>query len=101
LTNQLDKQVLQDHEKRITELETNFGIIQNTQLRMESTLLNESRLQKDLLHKLIDQKFVLDKTQLKQTFDLDKINILKKWEFWIAAIGSGGILFFIAEKLFS
>lgn len=97
----MDNSILKDHEKRISELEKNFGIIQNSQLRMESTLLNESRLQKDLLHKLIDQKFVLDKTQLKQTFDLDKINILKKWEFWIASLGSGGILFFVAEKLFS
>jgi hypothetical protein len=101
MTDELDNSILKDHEKRITELEKNFGIIQNSQLRMESTLLNESRMQKDLLHKLIDQKFVLDKTQLKQTFDLDKIDILKKWEFWIAAIGSGGILFFIAEKLFN
>jgi hypothetical protein len=97
----MDKYILQDHEKRISELEKNFGIIQNSQLRIENTLLDESRQQKDLLHKLIDHKFVLDKTQLKQTFDLDKINILKKWEFWIASIGSGGILFFIAEKLFS
>src|SRR5438309_3520826 len=92
--NQME-QMVQDHEKRISQLEKNYDevrremtTIHNGQLRIENTLLIESKEQKELLKKLIDQKF-----------GLDVINTSGKWRFFITALGSGGILYLLFELL--
>jgi hypothetical protein len=95
LTELEDNNILQDHEKRITDLEKNYAevkkdlaVVNNSQLRMETTLLNESREQKILLNKLIDHQF-----------GLNKLNLAGKWQFWAATVGSGGVLYLILEFL--
>jgi hypothetical protein len=89
------EQMVQDHEKRIGQLEKNYdevkrdiAQIQNGQLRIETTLLQESRDQKALLNKIITQKF-----------SIDKINTTEKWKFLGALVGSGGILYVIIELI--
>lgn len=89
------REMVQDHEKRISQLEKNYdevkrdiAQIQNGQLRIETTLLQESRDQKALLNKIITQKF-----------SIDKINTVEKWKFLLALFGSGGILYLIIELI--
>lgn len=89
-------QILKDHENRIQTLEKNYdqmqrdiAQIQNGQLRIETTFLQESRDQKNLLNKLIDQKF-----------DLDKTNLTSRWKFILTACGSGGIFVVVLLALF-
>jgi hypothetical protein len=89
------EQMVNDHEIRISKLEQSYdqmqrdiATIQNGQLRIETTLLQESRDQKALLTKLINQKFTLD-----------KINTTNKWKVFGSIVGSGGILYLLIELI--
>ncbi|RYI24993.1 hypothetical protein EVU96_25240 [Bacillus infantis] len=62
---------LDDHEKRISQLETSYYSleskitgVENGQLRLENTILNEFKEAKGLTNKLIDHQFGLDKKKL-------------------------------------
>jgi hypothetical protein len=81
-------EIVQDHEKRIIELEKNSLLVNNTLLKVENTLLTESRETRALLNKMIEKQF-----------GLAKINLAKKWEFWFAIVGSGGILYAVLDVL--
>lgn len=85
--------MVQDHEKRILTLEQNYSevkkeltVVQNSQLRTENTVLNESREQKDLLNKLLDHVLYTR-----------KFNLSKKWQLALAIFGGGGIFYAFIE----
>jgi TolA-binding protein len=88
-------QILKDHENRIQTLEKNYdqmqrdiAQIQNGQLRIETTLLQESRDQKALLNQIIKQKF-----------NLDKINTIGKWKLLIVIFGGSGLIYLIIDLI--
>lgn len=88
--------MVQDHEKRIISLEQNYSevqreltTVQNSQLRTENAVLNESRDQKELLNKL-----------LEHVLGTQKFNLTKKWQLILAMFGGGG-LFYALIQLFT
>lgn len=65
-------EILQDHEKRIRNLENNYAelkgdvqLLHNQNLRMENLFLNESKDTKNLLHKIIDNNHEINKERTK------------------------------------
>ena len=81
------QEMVQDHEKRIFNLEQNYSevqreltTVQNSQLRTENTVLSESRAQKELLNKLLDH-----------VLGTQKFNLTKRWQLILAMFGGGGL----------
>lgn len=75
---------VQDHERRIVELERNQAELKNGMLRIENTVLQESSTQKELLNKLVEHHFGI-KTKM-----LDS-----KTKIVLGLLGSGGLASFI------
>lgn len=83
-------EIVQDHERRIVELERNQAELKNGMLRIENTVLQESSKQTDLLNKLIDHHFS------------NKSELIKSKGLVISSlIGSGGILVLFVQWLIS
>ena len=89
--------MVQDHEKRIISLEQNYSEVQreltnvqNSQLRTENAVLNESRDQKELLNKL-----------LEHVLGTQKFNLTKKWQLVLAMFGGGGVFYALIQLVAS
>lgn len=89
------QEMVQDHEKRIISLEQNYSevqreltTVQNSQLRTENAVLNESRDQKELLNKL-----------LEHVLGTQKFNLTKKWQLILAIFGGGGAFYAVIQIL--
>lgn len=81
-------ETVQDHEKRIGDLEKSYSDMQlemnslkNIQLQTQNTLLEGNKHQNELLNKIIEQ-----------TFGLRNTNNTNMWKVAGIAVGSGGFL---------
>ena len=94
------EQIVQDHEKRIQQLEKSYDEVKKeitgihtAQYRMETTILRESQEQKELIRKVLEHQF-----------GLDKINLENKWKLWITVLSSGSVIgtivYFILREVF-
>jgi hypothetical protein len=94
--------MVQDHEKRILQLEkqseetrNKLQAVETGQYRIEKVILEQGIEQGKLLNKLIDNQF-----------DLKKMNVLTREKIWVKALGvlggAGGLFAFIVAliKLF-
>ncbi|MED4399757.1 hypothetical protein [Metabacillus fastidiosus] len=100
------EKIVQDHEQRILALEQNYSTLSNKmqavetgQMRIENTLLRESREQKELINKQRDEQDELFDTLVKHTLGIKKNNSNKKWELALAVVGGGGLLYAVFEIL--
>jgi hypothetical protein len=91
-------QRLDDHEKRIGELETNYGkVIQKIdsmergQVELQNIVLKSSGDQKDLLNKLIEHSLGISVKQEETKGEVSKLKISSRKEIIIGLIGGGGI----------
>jgi hypothetical protein len=82
------KDIILDHEDRIKNLEMSYSrlegkltSVENGQLQLENTVLKTSQGQSELLNKLIDN-----------TFDLNKTKAIGRKEIILALVGGGGVL---------
>ena len=89
------ERIVQDHERRIADLEKNHSeirneirLIQGSQYKIENTVLNESKEQKDLLNKLVDHHLGM-KTS----------NNSNRWKFAIALVSGGGLFYVVFEAV--
>jgi hypothetical protein len=84
---------LDDHEKRIVELEKNYAETKNGMLRLENTVLQEGKEQKQLLNKLIDH-FFTERQEVRQTrVKLSEI----RWQTVAALLGGGGAIALVTQ----
>lgn len=88
---------LDNHEKRITELEKNYYETKNGMLRMENTLLQQGKEQKDLINKLIDHFFDDRKDARNNKVKLSEI----KWTTLVGLFGGGSVIVLVVQWLLS
>ena len=87
--------LVQDHEKRITQLEKNEQELKNSMLRLENTVINSSNTTNNLLNKLVDHHFS-DKTEQTKS----KTEIIKaKIGLWSGILGAGGVVVLFLQWL--
>jgi acetolactate synthase regulatory subunit len=104
--------IVQDHERRIVELEKQAVENKNQYLRLENTVMQSSRSTENLLNKVLDK--VLDlravETQQEHEFrtaenqqehDLAKTRTVSRKEIWLAIFGSGGLAAAIVTGIFA
>lgn len=84
-----------DHEKRISELEKNHTEMKNGMLRIENTVLQEGKEQKQILNKLMDHFFEERKDVRQGNLKLSEI----RWQTIAALLGGGGVLALIIQYL--
>jgi hypothetical protein len=89
------EQRLDNHEKRITELERNQYEMKNGMLRIENTVLQQGKEQKDMLSKFIDH-FFADRKDVRQT--RTKLSEIR-WQTVAALLGGGGAIALIVQWL--
>lgn len=105
--------IVQDHEKRILELEKSYGevkkeitVVQTSQSKIENMLYTQNMDQRELIdkqNKLIEQHNGEQKelmgTLLGHTLGIKKDNNKQRKDILIALFGGGGILFLLIESL--
>ncbi|QTD40659.1 hypothetical protein [Sporosarcina sp. Te-1] len=98
--------IVQDHEKRILELEKNYGevrkeitVIQTSQAKIENMLFTQNTEQKELIDKHQREQTALLDTLLQHTLGMKKDNNKQRKDILVALFGGGGILFLLIEAL--
>lgn len=98
--------IVQDHEKRILELEKNYGevrkeitVVQTSQAKIENMLYTQNTEQKELIDKHQREQTALLDTLLSHTLGIKKDNNRQRKDILIALFGGGGILFLLIETL--
>lgn len=105
--------MVQDHEKRILELEKNYNevkkeitVVQTSQAKIENMLYTQNTDQRELIdkqNKLIEQHNNEQKelmgTLLGHTLGIKKDNNKQRRDILVALFGGGGILFLLIESL--
>lgn len=96
--------MVQDHEKRILELEKNYGevrkeitIVQTSQSKIENMLYKQDTEQKELIEKHQNEQRQLLDTLLTHTLGIKQEANKRKWEVFGAILGGGGIAYLILE----
>ncbi|PTY76932.1 hypothetical protein B5V89_16520 [Heyndrickxia sporothermodurans] len=106
--------IVQDHEKRILALEKNYADLTNKmqavetgQLRIEKTLLEEGKEQKNLIN---EQKSLINKQREEQeallnrliehTLNIKQNSSNKRWDLALAIFGGGGLIFGVLSLIF-
>jgi hypothetical protein len=95
--------MVQDHERRIAELEKQAVETKNQYLRLENTVLIGSKSTEELLNKVLDkvldlkaaetqQEHELKTAEVQQEHELAKTRTVSRKEVWIAALGAGGVV---------
>lgn len=88
---------LDDHEKRITDLENNYGEMKYGITKLENTVLLEGKEQKQLLNKLIDHFFDDRKDARNSKVKLSEI----KWTTIVGLFGGGSAIVLLIQWLIS
>ncbi|HZH61765.1 MAG TPA: hypothetical protein VEY70_19770 [Metabacillus sp.] len=88
---------LDEHERRITDLEKNQYEMRNGMLRLENTVLQQGKEQKDLLNKLIDHFFDDRKDARNSKVRLSEI----KWTTLVGLFGGGSAIVLVIQWLLS
>lgn len=98
--------IVQDHEKRILELEKSYGevqkeitVVQASQAKIENMLYSQNTEQKELIDKHQKEQTALLDTLLHHTLGIKKDNNKQRKDILIALFGGGGILFLLIETL--
>ncbi|WP_025907733.1 hypothetical protein [Priestia flexa] len=86
---------VEDHERRIVELEKNHYEMKNGMLRIENTVLQEGKEQKQLLNTLLDHFFTERKEIRANKVKLSEL----RWTTIVGLLGSGGALLILLEWL--
>lgn len=87
------KDVVQDHEIRITQLEKNDIEFRNSLLKLENTVINSSNTTNTLLNRLVDHHFAD-----KQSQTTSKTEIVKaKFGLWGGILGGSGALVLVIQ----
>jgi hypothetical protein len=89
------EQRLDDHERRITDIEKNQYEMRNSMLRIENTVLTEGKEQKRLLNKLIDH-FFEDRSEVRNS----KVKLSEiRWTTLVGLFGGGSAIVLIIQWL--
>lgn len=120
------QELFQDHEKRISTLELRneefskrLTSIENTQLKLESTLMRESGEQKGLLRDILSHQQKMEErkldaeltreeriaiaTQAKEIREAEErqVKSAKRYELFFKLASAGGLIYLIAESVMS
>jgi len=90
---------LDNHEKRIADLEKNYGEViekignmEKGQLELQNVVLKTAGDQKDLLNKLIEHSLGISVKQEETKGEVSKLKINSKKEITLALLGGGGFV---------
>lgn len=100
-----DMPIWKDHEKRITTLEVNMSGLSEKMDRVDETIKEGNREQKEALDKInnrmYDEFFGIKKDENKSRLKKDEISTKYKWKFATkvtgALVGAGGIVYLIID----
>lgn len=90
-------EIVQDHERRIVELEKNHTEMKNGMLRIENTVLQEGKEQKQILNKLMDHFFDERKDVRNNKVKLSEV----RWSTIAGLLGGGGVFALLIQWLFT
>ena len=98
--------IVQDHEKRILELEKSYGevkkeitIVQTSQSKIENMMYSQNTEQKELINRHQNEQRQLLDTLLGHTLGIKKETNKQRKDILIALFGGGGVLFLLIEAL--
>lgn len=98
------EKIVQDHEKRILELEKNYSevkkeitVVQTSQSKIEGMLYDQNTEQKELIEKHQKNQTALLDTLLSHTLGIRQESHKQKWQIIGAMVGGGGILYVVIE----
>jgi septal ring factor EnvC (AmiA/AmiB activator) len=96
--------MVQDHERRIIELEKNYGevkkdlnAVQASQSKIENMLYSQNTEQKQLIEKHQKEQRMIFDTLLEHTLGIKKDSNNHKWGVIAAAVGGGGLAYMLFE----
>lgn len=98
--------IVQDHEKRILELEKNYSevkkeitVVQTSQSRIENMLYTQNTEQKELIAKHHKEQSEMLSALFTHTLGIKKDAHTQKWKLFGVLIGGGGIIALFVELL--
>ena len=98
--------IVQDHEKRILELEKNYNevkkeitVVQTSQAKIENMLYTQNTEQKELIEKHQKEQTKLLDTLLSHTLGIKQDTHTQKWKLFGALVGGGGVVALLVEVL--
>jgi len=98
--------IVQDHEKRILELEKNYSevkkeitVVQTSQSKIENMLYTQNMEQKELIDKHQKEQTKLLDTLLGHTLGIKKDGNKHRKDIIIAIAGGGGVLYLLIETV--
>ena len=97
---------LDNHEKRIADLEKNYGEViekignmEKGQLELQNVILKSAGDQKELLNKLIEHSLGITVKQEETKGEVSKLKVNSKKEIILSLLGGGGIVSIIAAVI--
>ncbi|MEK4026278.1 hypothetical protein ABZ756_13865 [Mammaliicoccus sciuri] len=96
--------IVQDHEKRILELEKNYSevkkeitVVQTSQSKIENMIYTQNTEQRELIDRHQKEQTNMLNTLLGHTLGIKQDNNKQKWHLIGALVGGGGLLFLLIE----
>lgn len=100
--------MVQDHEKRIIELERNYSevtkeinAVQASQSKIENMIYTQNTEQKEINQKYQKEQRDLLNTLINHTLGIRKDTNKHKWQVLAAAVGGGGFFYLLIESIFN
>jgi hypothetical protein len=104
--------MVQDHERRIAELEKQAVETKNQYLRLENTVMIGSKNTENLLNKVLEkvldlkgaetqQEHELKAAERQQQYELAKTKTVSRKEVWLAIFGTGGVAIAVVTGIFA
>ena len=87
-----DMPIWQNHEQRITTLEVTMTGLANKMDKVESTIKEGNKEQKDMLN-------TINNRMVEEFFDKKKINLANGWKLLFTLLGTGGLLYLLIDKI--
>lgn len=87
-----DMPIWQNHEQRITALEINMTGLSEKMDKVESTIKEGNKEQKEMLN-------TINNRMVDEFFGRKRINLSNSWKLLIAIFGGGGFIYLVIEKL--
>ncbi|MGG4462597.1 hypothetical protein ABEO79_00060 [Micromonospora provocatoris] len=98
------EQIIQDHERRITNLETQLTKIESSQIKIENTIMSEAKETREAFDRQNNRMWDMMKqiqesndAKAMRKDDLKKTSLEKGYQFLMVIAGSGSIIYVLIQ----